>query len=347
MQADLATPLAEAPPAKRHTYRIRDGVTRVVRKDAILLISPTRDTPVRLSPIAEELMPLLARGAEFDQLAAKLQVRHPTATDLGAKLTAFLAQLQKAEVLESAPAARTRRARPRFVLGHPDPAARAIAAALARTGWVGRITWHALLLAAVVGIAALAWAGRAPRPDVLFTRFDGWGLAIFALLVVPLHEFSHAIACRLAGAPVGAAGILFHGWIVPGPFVETTGAYRVASRARRFWIPAAGPAIDLLAAGAAAWGLLWAGDAHPALTAALAIVFVLSAAFVYLDTNPLGPSDGSHMLEAVLDDELARRSALSRTRARLSSRWTVSIYRTVATLHLQAAIVVAWLWWSP
>lgn len=349
MQADAAAALAPgAAAATRHDYRIRDGVAKVVRKDAILLISPARPNPVRVSPIAEDLMPQLARGASFEQLADTLKARHPTVVDLDSKLAAFLASLQRAEVLETAPAARTRGwKRPRVVLGNPDRFAAAVAGALARLpGWLGAALLYGALLAAVAGIALLAWHGRLPPPSTLWLGFSPGGLAAFALLVVPLHEAAHAIACRLAGAKVGEAGILFHGWVVPGPFVETTAAYRVTRRAARFWIPAAGPAVNLLAAGGIAWSLLWLGERQPALQAVLAFVFVLSAIFVYLDTNPLTPSDGSHMLEALLDDELARRSALSRTRARLSSPRTVAIYRVAATVHLQAGLAVAYLWWQ-
>jgi putative peptide zinc metalloprotease protein len=232
------------------------------------------------------------------------------------------------------------------VLGNPDRAAAAIAGALARLpGWFGLGLLYGALLGAVAGIALLAWHGRVPPLSTLSLGFSLAGLAAFVLLVVPLHEAAHAIACRLAGAKVGDAGILFHGWILPGPFVETTAAYRVTKRAARFWIPAGGPAVNLVAAGVAGWSLLWLGDRAPAAQAVLAFVFVLSAIFVYLDTNPLAPSDGSHMLEALLDDELARRSALSRTRARLSSARTVAIYRVAASLHLQAGLAVAYLWW--
>src|SRR5206468_11474523 len=73
-------------------------------------------------------------------------------------------------------------------------------------------------------------------------------------------------------------------------------------------------------------------------------VLLLSGLFVYLDTNPLTPSDGSHMLEALLDDELARASALSRRRAALSTRPVVNTYRLVCVVHfLVAVLIVGWL----
>ncbi len=73
-------------------------------------------------------------------------------------------------------------------------------------------------------------------------------------------------------------------------------------------------------------------------------VLLLSCLFVYLDTNPFTPSDGSHMLEALLDDELARTTALSRRRSPLSMRPVINTYRLVSVVHfLVAALIVAWL----
>ena len=329
-------------------YRIRDGVVKVVRKESIILVSPVDGTSVRMSPVAEELMTLLAQGALFEQLASKLREKYPTARDHDSKLTGFLGQLAKAGLLDSEAKAlpRTWRA-PRVVLFHPDRAAALVARWIKVVpAWLGWTVLYGTLLASVVGIVGLIGAGQLPPLRGVVTQFSGWGFALFVLLVVPLHESSHAIACRLAGAPVGAAGIVMHGWLVPGPFVETSQSYRLRERSRRFWIPAAGPAVNLLATGAAAWGLLLIGPHHPYAPAILDYVFLLGAIFVYLDTNPLSPSDGSHMLEAILDDELIRRSALSKKRSRLSAQKNVAIYRIVCSTHLQASAVLAYFWWK-
>jgi len=345
MEADVAVAMAEPPPQR---YRIRDGVVKVVRKESIILVSPLDGTSVRMSPVAEELMTLLAQGAHFDQLATKLREKHPSARDLGSKLTGFLGQLTRAGLLDSGDKAAPRNWRvPRLVLFHPDRAAALVARAIkVLPGWLSWSLWYIALGAAVAGVAGLIWTGQVPPLRGVATGFSAWGLAIFALLVVPLHEASHAIACRLAGAPVGAAGIVMHGWLVPGPFVETSQSYRLSERSGRFWIPAAGPAINLLATGGAAWGLLLVGPEHPQLSAILGYVFLLGAIFVYLDTNPLSPSDGSHMLEALLDDELVRRSALSKKRSRLSARKNVAIYRIASSTHLQGSAVLAYFWWT-
>ncbi|MEP7185015.1 MAG: site-2 protease family protein [Rhodanobacter sp.] len=345
MKPDLA--VVEQPQSVQR-YRIRDGVVRVERKESIILVSPDDGTSVRMSPVAEELMTLLAQGAHFDQLATKLREKHPTALDLSPKLSGFLGQLARAGLLDNGDKAAPRSWRaPRLVVFHPDRVAALVARGIKLLPtW---LTWSLLYLAlfiAVLGVAGLIWAGQLPPLSGVVTEFSGWGFAIFVLLVVPLHEASHAIACRLAGAPVGVAGVVMHGWLVPGPFVETSQSYRLRERSKRFWIPAAGPVINLLATGAAAWGLLLIGPRYPDAPAILSYVFLLGAIFIYLDTNPLSPSDGSHMLEAILDDELVRRSALSKKRSRLSARKNVAIYRIACSTHLQASAVLAYFWWT-
>lgn len=343
MRSEAAILAQPAVPAPR--YRIRDGVAKVVRRNAIVLVSPVDGTSMRISPVAAELMPLLAEGALFEELAAQLRELHPTAIDVKPKLTAFLNQLKGAGLLDLRHETRTRRWRtPRLELFDADPAAAAIARAIgALPPWLLWGLLAVLLLGALVGIAGVVGFGRLPHPSALVTQFSGWGLAIFMLLVVPLHETAHAVACRLAGSPVGKAGLVVHSWTVPGPYVETTQAYRLRGRARRFWIPAAGPAVNWIATGAAAWGLLLGSPASADLFGTL---FLLGALFVYLDTNPLTPSDGSHMLEALLNDELARSAALSSRRARLSGWKTVVIYRIAASLHAQGSLVLLYLWWT-
>lgn len=328
-------------------YRIRDGVARIERRGSIVLVSPEDGTSVRVSSAAGQLLPLLARGADLDQLTEKLRETHPRASGLTAKLNGFLQQLHRSGLLDDGERAPVRRHRaPRLKLFDPDPAAAAVSrAVLALPRWLSWCLLYAVLLAAAAGLLTLIWSGQLPHPRELVTQFNGWGLAIFVLLVLPLHESGHAIACRLAGAPVGEAGLMVHNWVVPGPYVETNQAYSIRDRRKRFWIPAAGPLVNLLTAGGAAWALVLLDAGHPA-SGLLTTLFFLAALFVYLDTNPLTPSDGSHMLEALLDDELARVSALSRKRARLSHPKTVAIYRIAASMHLQGSAVLMYFWWT-
>jgi putative peptide zinc metalloprotease protein len=209
--------------------------------------------------------------------------------------------------------------------------------------WVSVALLVALLTWAVAGVVLVLLGSLKPQLADSVRGFDLWGLALFALAVVPLHELAHGVACRVAGAPVQGAGLILHGNILPGPYVDTTQAYRVSARWSRFWIPAWGPLVDLLAAGAAAWVVLHTAGLG-AVGHASRYVFLLSLAFLYFDTNPLTNSDGSRMLEAALDDELARRAALTRYRARLSPWYVIVWYRLACVLHLAGATaLLSWL----
>lgn len=323
-------------------YRIHANVARVRRDSGVLLVAPSDGRAVRISHVAEDLVQLLVDGASFERLVHHLQERQPAARDVESKLERFLAQLERAGLLGIA----TRSRKPpvprmRFDV---DPLARWMARQVQRLP--SRLAWSCLILlgaGALVSIAALVSSGRLPHPRALFAHFDLWGLALFAGAVVVPHETAHAVACRLAGVRVTEAGFVLRGGVLPGPYVDTSQMYRVATRAPRFWVAAAGPVIDALGlAAAAAWLFLAQPDADLSIATTL---FLLCAAALYLDTNPLAPSDGSRMLEALLGDDLARRSALSRRRARMSAPHTVAWYRVTCSLHLQASAVLLYFWW--
>ncbi len=346
MHTESSSALAPARTPADALYRIRPGVAKVARADSFILVAPKDGRALRVTPVAEELLPLLAVGALFGELVQRLQQRHPKALDVETKLATFVDQLRRCGLIDTGAApAEKRRPRTRFALLRPDSAAAWLAARIdIWPVWLQRAMLVLLVSAALAHVGALVMLGPLPHPSALWTEFNGWGLALFILVVVPLHEAAHALACRLAGEPVNEAGFILHGWIVPGPYVDTSQMYRVANRWQRFSVPAAGPLVDLLALGAAAAWLFWAAPAGSALHAAQTL-FLLCALFLVLDTNPLAPSDGSRMLEAVLGDDLARRSALSRTRARLSSRKTVAFYRIACSTHLQSSALLIYLWW--
>jgi len=120
--------------------------------------------------------------------------------------------------------------------------------------------------------------------------------------------------------------------------------YAVADRWMRFRVPIAGPLIDLYAGGVLAWLLRLNSPAAP-LHGPLASAMIMSVVFLLLDTNPFLPTDGSRALEALLDDELARRAAFTRDAVVLSTKRVIWTYRLACAVYLCTIAFLAGMLW--
>jgi putative peptide zinc metalloprotease protein len=328
-------------------YLLGADVEVVRRQSTLLLFSRRSGQSVRVSPLAVDLLPLLTTGSTFVELQSRLQRAHPRAGDVGSKLMTFLTTLSDAGVLTNGEASAPRRTGSRKIpLGNPDALAKPVAGLLAKLlpGRSGVVVAWLMALAAVAAIASLAWSGGLPRLRDMVEFLDWRGVLLFFLVVIPIHEFAHAVACRRVGVPVSEAGLILHGGFFPGPYVDTSKAYQLTNRWRRFVIPAAGPFVNLVSAGLVAAWLQFAappGELVPVLQGLLLACLM----FVYFDTNPLTASDGSHCIEAGLDDELARHYALGRPQA-VADPAIVRRYRIITLMHLLLSAALFWTWWQ-
>lgn len=332
-------------PVPERVYRLVDGTACVERSGFTVLVAPKTGRAVRVTSVAHNLMGPLRRGAPFDELLRHLQSKYPGTRDVSEKLGRFLEQLEKVGLIDGVQANGRPPGPRRITLIHPDPFVNRVAQIILKVpSWLRSALLVLALCVAAAGMASAVLDGRLPHPHELFTEFDAFGLLAFLLVVVPLHEAAHAVACRVAGAPVGGAGLTLTG-ALPGPYVDTTRAYAIQDRRKRFFIPAAGPIVNFLSAGTAAWVLAKA-PADGAVVHAAATTFIIAAFFVYFDTNPLTPSDGSHMIEALLDDEFAREAAIKSRYRRMSTSRDILIYRLVSAAHgLLSFSAIGW-WWN-
>lgn len=335
--------MLEATVADAPSYALGADVEVIRRRDSILLFASSTKRSVRISAVAAELLPMLAEGADLPQLLARLQQSHPRSTDTATKLDAFLSMLERNGMIRGA-SGPVRRMRGKYPMFSPDPIARALAWPLLQLPSAARgVLALTMVILAIATIAVLALEGGIPPLRDMAEYLHWGGIVLFALVVVPIHELAHAIACRLVGIRVGDAGIVLHGGVVPGPYVDTSDSYSLRSRWQRFVIPAAGPFVNLVSAGTIAAVLL---TAPPSVQPLLQGALLACLLFVYFDTNPLTPSDGSHCLEAWLDDELARRHALSLRAHPHADRRVVTLYRLATVLHLLLGAFFLWLWWQ-
>lgn len=326
---------------------LRSDVQVVHRARYTILFRAHGRQAVRVARTVDVLLSLLRVGARKSELEGALHLSHSNDPDVAQKLDCFLSRLDAIGLLETGGPARHVQARwHRWEFLDINPVAARLDRAL---NYVPKP-----VLNVIVGIlATLAFVGiaiqvsDAPRPtfNSIFDVTSVWGIAFFLLVVVPVHELAHSVACRAAGVPVGGVGLVLHGGIIPGPFVDTSATYAVADRWLRFRVPIAGPLVDLYVAGAAAW-LLLLGSAGALFDAPLVSIMILSTVFLLLDTNPFGPSDGSRALEAILDDELARRSAFGREGTTLSTKRSIWSYRFASALYICIVMLLVGVLWS-
>ena len=333
-------------PTLANLVKLSPRVEFVRRDNTLILMRPDIGATVRVSKGAEALIPEIEEGTDYESLVRQLKQVHPTAINIRPTLDKFLSQLSRNNLLLGAQSDVKSKGPPRFTLFYPDRAAAAIAKLIQR--FPALLSWcllASIIGSAIVGLITFFTQSDLLHPSKVAEEFNLFGFLAFVLIVVPIHEAAHALACRLAGAKVGEAGIIMHGWLVPGPYIETTQAYSISNKYKRFWIPAAGPIVNLCSAGVAAWVMILIPGLGAAEMGAWSYLLVLSMLFVYFDTSLLTASDGSHMLESLLEDELARKSALSANPSSISSTYTTRIYRLACLAHIILGIVAMWYWW--
>jgi putative peptide zinc metalloprotease protein len=325
------------------TVRLRAGVQRIELANGRRVLFATGRTPLRVTPTADEIWPMLVEGTQFEELVTRLQELHPQARSSRERVIAFVEQLGKAGLLEGTePAKAAIEKKEPIRICDLDPLARMVAGGLRRLPPALRAT----LVLAVAGMAAMGAARyllSAPTPRFLdaFQHFSFVGLALVMVVAAPLHEIGHAIACRMAGVAAGPLCVRrgWFGWL--RPFVETPEAFLAPGRWGKFGIAAGGLFFDLLLCGAAAWTALLAGRTG-LVGGAATFVFLYCVMNLNVGTSPLQPGDGSNMLGALLDDDFARQAALFGEHSRFANARNVRIYRLAGVAHLLLTGVLLW-----
>jgi hypothetical protein len=191
--------------------------------------------------------------------------------------------------------------------------------------------------AALVGIVLLINSpSHAPHVLDLLQRFSLPGLLCFVGMVIPLHELSHAVACRLVGVPVTEWGLELSSFGLPVPYVSTPAATALLDRTHSVWIPAAGPLCNVVLCGIAAWLSLTCD----AVRDAASFVLLCTLYSTVVGTTLLQESDGSHVLAVLLHDPQVRTAALSRAAGEPASRRHVHLYRALCVAHLLGSLAL-------
>jgi putative peptide zinc metalloprotease protein len=167
-------------------------------------------------------------------------------------------------------------------------------------------------------------------------QFSLPGLLCFVGIVVPLHELSHAVACRLVGAPVKEWGIELSSFGLPVPYVSTPAAACLLDQKHSVWIPAAGPLCNVVLCGVAAWLSLTCD----AVREAASFVFLCTVCSTVVGTTLLQESDGSHVLATLLHDPQVRTAALNRSTGEPATRRNTHLYRALCVAHVLGSMAL-------
>jgi hypothetical protein len=217
---------------------------------------------------------------------------------------------------------------------------------LYRTG--GRFLFTAVGLALLSAIAVGGLVTFFALPESSRDASGGAVLVAFAfgtLFAVALHEAGHALSTKAAGREVGRAGVGWF-WFAPVAFVDTSDAW-LATRVQRVGIALAGPASDLVFAGACA---IAAWLASPRIAGPLWILALASYVSIFRNLNPLIELDGYYAFMHLVDRPNLRRRSLSwlgheglgalRHPSRIRGHAFEAAYAVASVVYLAAAAVL-------
>lgn len=166
-------------------------------------------------------------------------------------------------------------------------------------GWCGLLLWLALL--ALGGLtAAHHWTELSE--NVVDRVMAAEGLLALALcypVMKALHELGHGYAAKALGCEVREMGVMLL-VLFPVPYVDASASAAVPGKWRRAGVAAAGIAVELALAAAAA--LVWAA-VEPGLVRAIAfnVMLIGGVSTLLVNGNPLLRFDGYYVLADVLE----------------------------------------------
>jgi putative peptide zinc metalloprotease protein len=174
-------------------------------------------------------------------------------------------------------------------------------------GWVGAITWLAVVVTAAV-LAVTHWPELTENvTDRVLTPHNLVLLALTYPLIKLFHELGHALTTKIWGGEVHEMGIMLL-VLVPIPYVDASAASAFRSRRRRVIVGSAGIIVELFLAGLAlfAWLNIEAGMLR---AAAYNVMIIGGVSTLLINGNPLLRFDGYYILADLLEiPNLAQRS---------------------------------------
>ncbi len=198
------------------------------------------------------------------------------------------------------------------------------------------------------------WLDAISKMPTYVTRLHPLALAMVFVFTKVLHELSHAIVCRRAGARCGEVGVIIMCG-VPCPYCDVTDVWRVPSVLSRCGVMLAGIYIELVIASLSVVGWMVSRDPTWQLFFAY-VMLVCGVSTLLFNANPLMRYDGYHVLSDLLGSTNLRsesRDAITRfvdralggpgagrTLRQSRRTYALAIYSFVASIY-RGFIVVA------
>ncbi len=230
---------------------------------------------------------------------------------------------------------------PRFTLLNPDSFLRVCVPYFRPLfGWTGLAIWAAVVLWGLNTALANFDELRSQTAGAL--NPDNW-LALFmvSLVAKSVHEFGHALFCRVQGGQVHKLGVillLFTLVPVPLPFVDASSSYAFRSKRGRMLVAAGGMVFEFFLAAVVC--LIWARTGDGELKRWMYNLLLVSSVHTLIfNINPLLKFDGYYLLSEWLDmPNLQERAQKQLTH--LIEKYAFDLSRTVSSADTNSE---AWL----
>ncbi|MEP7300697.1 MAG: site-2 protease family protein [Caldimonas sp.] len=188
----------------------------------------------------------------------------------------------------------------RFPLFDPDPLLKRMLRVFGPLfGWPGALLWLAAVVPALL-IVPSHWSELSGNGSERLLATDNLVLLAFLFpLVKAIHEFGHALTCRMRGGEVHEMGLMLLVFY-PVPYVDVSNASALVSKWQRALIGAAGMLAELWVAAIAFF--LWL-VLEPGLLRAMAydVAVLASVTTLFFNANPLLRYDGYYILADVIE----------------------------------------------
>jgi putative peptide zinc metalloprotease protein len=170
------------------------------------------------------------------------------------------------------------------------------------TWWFSGLSLVALAITAAISVTHWSEIGRDTLEFFNFTH-KTWGdifvFYIMAVVVLGIHEFAHAHACKHYGGGVPAMGFLLI-YLTPAFYTDASEGFIKGTSYQRFIISMAGVWSELLIC-AVATPIWWGTPPGTAIhDMAYLLMLMTGISCILINWNPLMPLDGYYMLSEVL-----------------------------------------------